>query len=150
MPKRYEFYSKLSPEDVFARLALCARPGGAPYSGDGTFRYRQEPDCFWLVYTGKWPVTGAIPFFASVKKADGGSRISGGFFLWRSLWKGFLLVGVAAFILMQFTGAPAAVELTMIVLWLLVSAGLISGANAFFLRERQRAVLDFVQKNLLE
>lgn len=150
MPKRYEFHSKLPPEEIFVRLAVYAKPGGVSWSGDGTFRYRQKQDRFWLVYTGELPANGVIPFQAKVKKEDDGSLISGGFFLWRSFGRTFLILGLIVFILMQFTGEPAVIGLIMIVLWLLMCAGLISWGNAIFFKKRRQAVLEFIQQHLLE
>ena len=150
MPKRYEFHSKLSLEEIYVRLRAYAKPGGVSYSGDDTFRYRQKQDRFWLVYTGKLPANGVIPFRAKVKNEDDGSLISGGFFLWRSFGRTFLILGLIVFILMQFTGVPAVVGSIMIVLWLLMCAGLISWVNAIFFKKRRQAVLEFIQQHLLE
>ena len=150
MSKRYEFHSKLSPEEIYTRLRAYAKPGGASWSGDGTFRYQQEQGCFWLTYTGNWPATGFIPFRARVKKKNSGSLISGGFFLWRCFGRIFLILGLIVFILMQFTGVSAVVGLIMIVLWLLMCAGLIFGVNAILFKERRQTVLEFIQQHLLE
>lgn len=95
--RRYEFHSTLPPELVFAIAGTKAQEARHPYltstfTAAERFFYHRDGERLWLTYTGAMPMTGFIPFSATVRAEGTGSVISGGFSVWRAVWK-FLIIG---------------------------------------------------------
>ena len=152
--KRYEFHSRLTPEQVFSRLNAHAKCGDMSALGDGTFRFKQKKNGFWLTYTGERPATGCIPFWGEVRSEEDGSVITGGFFVWRAMWKPLTAMSGFMCLMMVLFGAPPgfllAAGLPMLALWMLMCVGFFSLAQKMFFKRRQRAVLEFIERHLLE
>lgn len=148
--KRYEFHSSLPPELVFSRLAGWAKPPDLFAQGDGTFRYKRKKDCFWLTYTGTIPANGFIPFCGEVRPEGGGSVITGGFFAWRTRWKPMTAIWAVMYLPVSMLGVPLWAYLFMFALGALVGTGFSSLGQKAFFKEYQRAVLEFIERHLLE
>lgn len=154
MPKRYEFHSKLSPEEIFVRLRAYAKPAKWDnIGGDRIFIYKRHKKGFSLAYTGELPARGALPFRAEVKEEDGGSLISGGLPVWRGAWQisalffGFTVLMTPIF---QIPLGMYPMIVAMLLLYVPIMAGFEVLTNAIFFKNRQKAVLDFIQQHLLE
>ena len=147
--KRYEFHSRLTPEQVFARLDAYARPGDMTAFGDGTFRFKRKKDGFYLGYTGTLPVNGSVPFSGEVRAEEGGSVISGGFSA-RAVWA--LLAAVSVFFCLMALAfdAPLIMAIVMSALWALLCGTAFTWSQTVFFKKRRQAVLGFIQQRLLE
>ena len=148
--KKYEFYSALSLELVFAALRTQAKEARSPdpWSGRDRFFFRRKGERFWLSYTGTLPVTGFIPFSGTVQADGTGSVISGSFSVWRALWKLLAGMSAAVFLLGLLFGASLGFALFSVVLcfvWFPFVMWLIQKP----FRKRQRAVLAFLEKIVL-
>ena len=147
--KRYEFHSSLTPEQVFARLDVYARPGDMTAFGDGTFRFKRKKDRFYLGYTGTLPVNGSVPFSGEVRAEEGGSVISGGFSV-RAVW----VLLTAMFILFCLMALAFSVPLikasVAAALWVLLCGTAFTWSQTVFFKKRRQAVLGFIQQRLLE
>lgn len=153
MPKRYEFHSKLSPEEIFVRLRAYAKPMKWDAGGDRTFIYKRHKKGFSLAYTGELPARGALPFRAEVKEEDGGSLISGGLPVWRAAWQISALFFGFTLLMTPIFGIPLTMYpmiVAMLLLYVPIMAGFEALTNAIFFKKRQKAVLDFIQQHLLE
>lgn len=92
MFNRYEFHSKLSPEEIFIRLRVYAKPSGSSRSSEGLFQYGRHKKGFWVAYMGY--MRGLNPFWGEVREEEDGSLISGGFGRLEQNWKIYLFVGL--------------------------------------------------------
>lgn len=150
----YEFYSSLPPELVFARLEGRTKPFSTFALGDSTFRYKRRKDSFWLAYMGDLPASGSVAFWGTVQAEASGSVISGGFSVWRALWKMLAAMGgVMCLIALMFGASPVQIltmVLPMLVLWALMCVGGFSLTQQAFFIKRQQAALDFIRQYLLE
>ena len=153
MPKRYEFHSKLSPDEIFVRLMTYAKPVKWDAGGDRTFIYKRHKKGFSLTYTGELPARGALPFWAEVKEELGGSLISSGLPIWRVAWQisalffGFTVLMTPIF---QIPLRMYPMIIVMLLLYVPVVAAFEVLAHTIFFKRRQKAVLDFIQQYLLE
>lgn len=153
MPKRYEFHSKLPPEEIFVRLRAYAKPAKWADGGDRSFIYMRHKKGFSLAYTGEWPVRGVLPFWAEVKNEEGGSVISGGLPIWRNAWVitaqffGFTLLMTPIF---QIPLRMYPMIVAVLLLNVPIAAGFESLTHAICFKKRQKAVLEFIQQHLLE
>lgn len=153
--KRYEFHSALPPEEVFTRLDVGTKQvnkgswNGSAYMQKKRFYFYRNGGCFRLSYTGMIPMTGFIPFSGEIRAEGTGSVITGGFSVWRVLWKLLAVLMGLMFVLALFMGAPPGFALFGTVLgfgWLLFGTWL----TQWFFQGRRKAVLDFIEINLLE
>lgn len=152
--KTYEFHSVLPPEAVFERL--LAHAVAVKYLGmrrthmvAERFLYQRDGERFWLSYTGVMPMTGFIPFSGAVRAEGVGSVITGGFSVWRALWR--LLIGMACVIflaelLLRFPLWFALLGAALGFAWLLFAMWLMQG----FFGKRRKAIVSFIEENLLE
>lgn len=150
--KHYEFHSALPPEQVFARLSVRTKKGkyvGGWQEAETFFSYRKE-ERIQLTYSGRWPANGFIPFSGTVCAEGAGSVISGGFSSWRTLWRAFAIAGSLALVIESLFGAPLWVSVPMVGLWLLFSWGFFTVIQPVFFQKRRKAILNFIQENLLE
>ena len=147
--RRYEFHSSLTPEQVFAKLDVYARPWDMTAFGDETFRSKRKKDRFYLGYTGTLPASGCVPFSGQVRAEDGGSVISGSFNA-RAIW--YLMGPVFLFVclMMMALEVPPPVAIIVPLLWAALFAAFYTGIQTVFFKKRQQAVLEFIQHNLLE
>ena len=147
--RRYEFHSSLTPEQVFAKLNVYAKPWDVTAFGDGTFRFKRKRDGFYLGYTGTLPVNGSVPFSGEVRVEKGGSVISGGFFA-QTIWA--LLAAVSTFFCLMALafGVPPSVAIVMPALWTLLCGMLFTVIQTALFKKRQQAVLEFIRQRLLE
>lgn len=148
--KRYEFHSALPPEEVFARLSVRARESRwlDPWIGKELFLYCRKEERFWLTCTGTMPITGFIPFSATVRAEGTGSVISGGFSVWRAIWKHLAIGSVIVFFAALLFGAPlwmAALAAVLAFFWFSLTQEMTQ--KAFW--KRRQAVLAFIEDNLL-
>ena len=145
----YEFHSRLTPEQVFARLDACAKPKDITAFGNRAFWSQRKKDGFCLGYTGTLPVRGFLPFRGEVRTEQGGSVISGGFSV-RAVW----VLMAALFILFCLValafGVPPITAIVMTALWALLCFAYYTGIQTVFFKKRQQAVLEFIQKHLLD
>ena len=148
--KRYEFHSALSPELVFSRLSVHAKPWDPFALGDDTFRFKRKKDGFWLNYMGKFSVSGVVPFCGEVRPEGDGSVITGGFFAWRTRWKPMTAIWAVMYLPVSMLGVPLWAYLFMFALGSLVGTGFSSLGQKAFFKEYQRAVLEFIEQHLLE
>ena len=147
--KRYEFHSDLTPEQVFAKLDVYAKPGDITAWGDGTFRFKRKKDRFYLGYTGTLPASGCVPFSGQVRAEDGGSVISGSFnarAIWYLMGPAFLFVCL----MMLMSDIPPPVAIIVPLLWAALFDAFYTGIQTVFFKKRQQAVLGFIQQHLLE
>lgn len=151
--RRYEFHSVLPPELVFAVAGAKAREARHPYltscfTAAERFFYRRDGEWLWLTYTGTMPITGFVPFSGTVRAEGTGSVISGGFSVWRAVWR-FLLIGsVIVFFAALLYGAGlwmAALAAVLAFFWFSLTQQAIQRT----FRKRQKAVLGFIQEYLL-
>ena len=151
--RRYEFHSALPPELVFAIAGTKAQEARHPYltstfTAAERFFYHRDGERLWLTYTGTMPMTGFIPFSATVRAEGTGSVISGGFSVWRAVWK-FLLIGsIIVFFAALLFGAGlwmAALAAVLAFLWFSLTQQVIQ--KMFW--SWQKAVLAFIEDNLL-
>ena len=94
------------------------------------------------------PITGFVPFSGTVRAEGTGSVISGGFSVWRAVWR-FLLIGsVIVFFAALLYGAGlwmAALAAVLAFFWFSLTQQVIQRT----FRKRQKAVLGFIQEYLL-
>ena len=147
--KRYEFHSSLSPEQVFARLDNCARPWDVTAFGDGTFRFKRKKDGFCLGYTGTLPANGSVPFSGVVRAEEGGSVISGCFNV-RAIWALIAVVATLFCLMALAFGVPPIADIVMTALWALLCSVFFTVIQTVFFKKRRQAVLEFIQRSLLE
>lgn len=153
--KRNEFHSSLPPEKVFARLDAGAKQvnksawNGSAYMQKKRFFFYRNGDCFRLTYTGTMPMNGFIPFSGEVRAEGTGSVITGGFSVLRTWWKLFAVLSGIVFVVALLMGASPGFALfgsVLALLWFPFSMWLIQKA----FRGRQKAVLKFIEDNLLK
>lgn len=153
--KRYEFHSALPPEEVFARLEVGAKQvnkgswNGSAYLQKKRFFFYRNGGCFRLTYTGTIPMNGFISFSGEVRAEGTGSVITGGFSVLRTWWKLFAVLSAIAFVVALLMGAPPGFALfgsVLAFLWFPFSMCLTQKA----FRGRQKAVLKFIEDNLLK
>ena len=147
--RRYEFHSSLTPEQVFARLDVYAQPWDVTAFGDGTFRFKQKKDGFYLSYTGTLPARGFLPFRGEVRAEEGGSIISGCFSA-RAIWKVLAAAVIFMCLIALAFGAPPIMAIVMPALWALLCLMLFSVLQMVFFKKRRQAVLEFIRQRLLE
>lgn len=154
MPKHYEFHSQLSPEEIFVRLRAYAKPQKWDSCNEKTFYYKRHKRGFSLRYSGEWYVArGMLPFWAEVNEEGEGSLITGGFPIWRAAWLtvalffGFTILMTPIFGI-QLRMYPMIV--TMFLLAVPIYAGFWSLTNTVFCKKQRKAVLEFIQRHLLE
>lgn len=148
--KKYEFHSSLPPETVFSRLAGWAKPPDLFAQGDGTFRYKRKKDSFWLGYTGTIPANGFIPFCGEVRPEGDGSVITGGFSVPRALWPVYAAAFGFVCLMMFVLDAPLEVTIIVPALWVMLCVKFFTWNQKVFFKKRQRAVLEFIERHLLE
>lgn len=148
--KRYEFHSALPPERVLSRLSVRAKPWDPFAAGDGTFRFKRQKESFRLAYMGTLPTSGFIPFWGEVCQDGAGSVITGGFSSWRATWKQMAVLWGVMCVPVMMLGVPLPVYLLMFALGLFVGGGFQSAGQKVFFQEYQRAVLAFIEDNLLK
>ena len=147
--RRYEFHSSLTPEQVFARLDVYAQPWDVTAFGDGTFRFKQKKDGFYLSYTGTLPARGFLPFRGEVRAEEGGSVIAGGFYV-RAVWN-VMLVGFGfAYMVLRLSFDVSVAAIVILALWALLCVKSYYWFQTLFFKKRQQAVLEFIQQRLLE
>lgn len=152
--KRHEFHSKLPPELVFAIVSTKAQEVRRPYltstfTAAERFFYRRDGECLWLTYTGTIPMRGFIPFSATVRAEGAGSVISGGFSVWRAIWKQLMVCSAVLFFAALLFGAPlwmAALAAVLTFFWFSLTQEITQ--KVFW--KRQQAVLEFIEQHLLE
>lgn len=150
--KQYEFHSALPPELVFARLSVRTKKGkniGGWQEAETFFSCRKE-EHFQLTYSGRWPGNGFIPFCGTVCAEGTGSVISGGFSLRRAMWRLSAIMGGLTLAVGLLFGAPLWALLPMIGQWLLLSWGFLTVIQPVFFQKRRKAILTFIQEDLLE
>lgn len=147
--KRYEFHSSLTPEQVFARLDVYAKPWDVLAFGDGTFRSRRKKDRFYLGYTGTLPANGSVPFSGEVRAEEGGSVISGGFSVW-AVWALLTAVSVSFCLMALAFHVPPIEAAVAAALWVLLCGMVFTWSQTVFFKKRQQAVLEFIRQRLLE
>lgn len=151
--KIYEFHSKLPPELVFAIVGAKAQEARRPYltstfTASERFFYHRDGERLWLTYTGTMPMTGFIPFSGTVRAEGTGSVISGGFSVWRAIWKHLAIGSVIVFFAALLFGAPlwmAALAAVLAFFWFSLTQEMTQ--KAFW--KRRQAVLAFIEDNLL-
>lgn len=151
MPKRYEFHSKLAPEEIFVRLEACARPTKWDSCDSSTFYYKRRKKGFSLTCTGKWG-RGMLPFWAEVTEQGDGSRILGGFPVWRMAWQTVTLFFGFTVLMTPIFGIPLGMYPMIITMFLLAVpfyAGFWGLTNAVFYGGRRKAILEFIREHLL-
>lgn len=152
--RRYEFHSVLPPELVFAIVSTKAQEVRSPYltstfTAAERFFYRRDGACLWLTYTGTMPMTGFIPFSGTVRAEETGSVISGGFSVWRAIWKQLVVGGAVLFFAALLFGAPlwmAALGAVLAFFWFSLTQQIMQ--KTFW--KRQQTILAFIEQNLLE
>ena len=155
MFKRYEYHSKLSPAQVFARMEVHQRNvkrTGKVWDWE-RWRYvqwmeyrRKKENGFSLYMSNAREVFVAFPFVGTVEPAEEGSMIRGGFAMWGDNLRTFLIFwGVPAGMAMLMTGS---VVLSMIMN--LLSAFFLSAVCWLVGRITSEPVLNYIQENLLE
>ena len=152
--RKYEFHSALPPELVFSIVSTKAQEVWHPYLTDTftaaeRFFYRRDGECLWLTYTGTMPRRGFIPFSATVRAEGTGSVISGGFSVWRAIWKQLTVCSAVLFFAALLFGAPlwmAALGAVLAFFWFSLTTQIMQ--KPFW--KRQQAVLEFIEQHLLE
>ena len=147
--RRYEFHSSLTPEQVFAKLDVYAKPGDITAWGDGTFRFKRKKDRFYLGYTGTLPANGSVPFSGEVRAEEGGSVISGGFSV-RAVWALLAAVFILFCLIALAFSVPLIEAAAAAALWELLFILLFTLVQAVFFKKRRQAVLEFIRQRLLE
>ena len=147
--RRYEFHSSLTPEQVFAKLEVYARPWDIFAFEDGTFRVKRKKDGFYLSYTGTLPVTGSVPFSGEVRAEESGSVIYGGFSV-RAVWALMATLFIFFCLMALAFGVPPIMAITVTALWALLCAAYYTGIQKAFFKKRRQAVLGFIRQHLLE
>ena len=151
MSTRYEFHSKLYPEEIYIRLRACAKPAKWDSFNSGTFYYKRNKKGFLLWYIGQ--MRGMLPFRAEVTEKDGGSRILGGFPVWRMAWRTAALFFGVTVLMSPVFGIPLCmypIIVTMLLLAVPFYAGFWGLTNAAFHRKKRKVILEFIQQHLLE
>ena len=147
--KRYEFHSSLTPEQVFAKLEVYAKPWDMTAFGDGTFRFKRKKDGFYLSYTGTLPANGSVPFSGEVRVEEGGSVISGGFSV-RAVWNVMLAGFAFVYMMLRLALDVPVAAIVILALWALLCVKSYYWVQAVLFKKRQQAVLGFIQQHLLE
>lgn len=149
--RRYEFYSALPPEEVFARLDARTKRGrnySAFHEPEEFFCYRKG-ERFRLGYSGIMPARGFVPFCGTVRAYGAGSAIVGGFSLLREVGMPFGIVGGSFWIAGLCRGQPPLPFTVINVVWLLILLGFSSAVQIIFFRSRRKTVLKFIEDTLL-
>ena len=146
--RRYEFHSRLTPEQVFARLGVYAKPWDIFAFEDGTFRVKRKRDSFYLSYTGTLPVTGSVPFSGEVRAEEGGSVIAGGFYV-RAVWNVMLAGFAFVYMVLRLSFDVSVAAIVILALWALLCVKSYYWLQPLFFKKRQQAVLEFIQQRLL-
>ncbi len=153
--KHYTFDSRLSPEQVRARLLVRARPMKSWVYEEHQVFARLLPDGgFYLVKTGgMWQVKPLLPFVGTVTAAEGGCRICGGFYPTRAMRNLLLGMMAVAFVVgLAFTGLSA-YALTILTFCVLLWGGLcwllLTKLAPALNRRQQRETIAFIEENLL-
>lgn len=153
MLKRYEFHSKLSPEQIFARMEIHGK--SVKRSGkwdDWWMEYkRKQNNAFSLYMSCAREIFPGFPFLGTVERQGGGSVIRGQFALFGNNLRtllAFLALPVGGSLLFGFSISAA------FVVWLIVVIAETLGLFALFYgigkSNAGLPVLNFIQKNLLE
>ncbi len=154
--KHYTFDSRLSPEQVCARLQVRARPmrSGWAYEENQVLTRLLPDGGFYLVKTGgMWQVKPLLPFVGTVTAAEGGCRICGGFCptkAMRNLLLGMMAVAFA--VGLAFTGLSAYALATLsfcVLLWGGLCWFLLTKLAPALNRRQQRETIAFIEENLL-
>ncbi|MCI9352935.1 MAG: hypothetical protein HFF58_06740 [Lawsonibacter sp.] len=153
MPKRYEFHSRLSPEEIYIRLRAYAKPQKWDSCNEKTFYYKRLKKGFLLTYTGEWYGKRALPLWVQITEEKGGSLISGGFPVWGWAWQTAALFFGFTVLMTPIFGIPLRMYpmiITMLLLYVPICAGFWGWTGAAFDRKKRRAILEFIQTYLLE
>ena len=153
MPKRYEFHSKLSPEEIYVRLRAYAKPQKWDSCNEKTFYYKRHRKGFSLTYTGEWAGRRALPLWVQITEEESGSLISGGFPVWGWAWQTVASFFGFTVLMTPIFGIPLSMYpmiITMLLLFVPICAGGWGLMGVAFDRKKRKAILEFIQQNLLE
>lgn len=154
MSKRYEFHSKLSPEEIFVRLEERARYGnGVWISNSKQYIYHRNKDCFYLSWEGDIGIRGQFPFRGTVTETEQGSVIRGGFGLLEDRLRYYAILAGIVFLFSILFGMPFhmyPIVAVMILVWLCMCHIMAHVVNNTLLAKRRDRALEFIQQYLLE
>ncbi len=150
--RRYEFYSALPPEEVFARLEARTKRGRnySVFHESEEFFYHRRGERFRLGYSGVVPARGFVPFYGTVRARGAGCVITGGFSLLREVWLPFGIAVGSFWIVGLCWGQPPLLFTAIDAAWLLILLGFSSAVQIIFFRNRRKIILEFIQDNLLK